>query len=291
MLGVATLFGIVFLFDLQEREAIPPTFSYKNAEYVIEGQRIMLENGVAETTTAPGSASKTVTRYFGNELEIDLNNDGRKDIVFLLTQQGGGSGTFYYAVAALNTELGYVGSDGYLLGDRVAPQNIEVSQNPRHVNVVVVNYADRAAGEPMTTQPSLGKSVYLKLDEITMQWAIVEPDFEGEEDSVAEVWSTLYGTVWLGPTCPVVMDPPDPQCADKPYATSLALTTSDGTRVIKTFSSDEEGRFNIEVPPGQYVIRSAADGNILPYCQSNGILDVPISNSIEVQVSCDTGIR
>ena len=32
----------------------------------------------------------------------------------------------------------------------------------------------------MTEQPSVGKSVYLKLDSATMQWGIVEPDFEGE---------------------------------------------------------------------------------------------------------------
>ena len=155
---------------------------YKNAEYIIEGQRIRLTNGEAQTEVAPGSASKVVTKYFGNELKTDLNSDGREDVVFLLTQNTGGSGTFYYVVAALNTARGYVGSDGYVLGDRIAPQTTEVSQNPRHKNVVVVNYADRNIGEPMTTQPSLGKSAYLKLDPVSMQWGIVEPDFEGESN-------------------------------------------------------------------------------------------------------------
>ena len=37
-----------------------------------------------------------------------------------------------------------------------------------------------APGEPMTAQPSVGKSVYLKLDPATMQFGIVEPNFEGE---------------------------------------------------------------------------------------------------------------
>lgn len=32
----------------------------------------------------------------------------------------------------------------------------------------------------MTAQPSVGKSAYLKLNPSTMQWGIVEPDFEGE---------------------------------------------------------------------------------------------------------------
>lgn len=153
---------------------------YKDAEYRIDSALVQLKDGVAEVEAAPGSASKVTTRYFGNEYRTDLNNDGREDVVFLLTQETGGSGVFYYVVAALNTERGYVGSDGYLLGDRIAPQSIEMSSNPRQKNVIVANYADRAPGEPMTAQPSVGKSAYLKLDVPSMQWGIVEPNFEGE---------------------------------------------------------------------------------------------------------------
>ena len=163
----------------QGQAAVPGT-EYRNAEYVIEGQRIKLADGLAEADTSPGSASRIVTRYFGNELKTDLNGDGREDVVFLLTQQRGGSGTFFYAVAALNTEAGYLGSDGYPLGDRIAPQTTVVSRNPRHKNVIVVNYGDRRPDEPMTAQPSVGKSVYLKLDAETVRWGIVVPDFEGE---------------------------------------------------------------------------------------------------------------
>lgn len=153
---------------------------YKNGTYMIDGQPVTLVNGTAETEAAPGSASKIVTKYFGNELKTDLDGDGREDVAFILTQNTGGSGTFYYAVAARNTKKGYVGSDGYLLGDRIAPQSTNVSINARHKYVVVFNYADRAAGEPMSAQPSVGKSTYLKLVPETMQWAIVEPNFEGE---------------------------------------------------------------------------------------------------------------
>lgn len=153
---------------------------YRDIAYLIDGKNVELNGGVAETDAAPGSALKIVTRYFGNELKTDLNADGKEDVVFLLTQEKGGSGTFFYVVAALSTENGYTGSDGYFLGDRIAPQSTNVSPNPKHKHVVVVNYADRAVGEPMTAQPSVGKSVYLKLNEETMQWGIVVPNFEGE---------------------------------------------------------------------------------------------------------------
>lgn len=150
---------------------------YKDATYTIEGQKVTLTNGTAETPAAPGSASVITTKYFGNELKADLNGDGRQDVAFILTQSTAGSGTFYYAVAALNTPQGYVGSDGYLLGDRIAPQSTNMSQDATQKYVVVFNYADRAPGEPMTSRPSVGKSAYLKLDPATMQWGVVlSPD-------------------------------------------------------------------------------------------------------------------
>lgn len=144
------------------------TSNYKGATFIIEGQPVKLDG--------------KSTRYFGNELVIDLDGNGRNDVVFIVTQNPGGSGTFFYAVASLRKGFGYKGSEGYLLGDRIAPQNINVSPNPRHRNVIVVNYADRASGEPMTTKPSVGKSVYLKIDPVSRQWGIVEPNFEGESN-------------------------------------------------------------------------------------------------------------
>jgi hypothetical protein len=155
-----------------EENTILPS-DYKDATYTIDGAQITLMNGVAETPAAPGSASMITTRYFGNELKTDLNGDGREDVAFVLTQSTGGSGTFYYAVAALNTPDGYIGSDGYLLGDRIAPQSTTLSSDADQKDVVVFNYADRALGEPMTAQPSVGKSAYLKLNPTTIQWGIV----------------------------------------------------------------------------------------------------------------------
>ncbi len=165
---------------IYEEKQATAAADHKDAEFFIEGKPIKLNDGVAETEAAPGSASKIITRYFGNELRTDLDGDGTEDVAFLLTQEGAGSGTFFYAVAAIATERGFVGSDGYLLGDRIAPQSTNLSTNPRHVRVVVFNYADRAAGEPMSEKPSVGKSAYLKLDGESRQWAIVERDFEGE---------------------------------------------------------------------------------------------------------------
>lgn len=168
----------------QNGEATYPS-DYKNAEYLINGQKVKLENGVSEVEAAPGSASKIITRYFGNEVKHDLNDDGREDVAFLLTQETGGSGTFFYVVAALNTPLGYIGSDAVLLGDRIAPQTTHMDEErtvngTMRQNVIVVNYAVRLPGEPFTARPSLGKSIWLKLDPGTMKLGEVAQNFEGE---------------------------------------------------------------------------------------------------------------
>lgn len=156
--------------------------SHKDATYIIEGRAVTLANGVSEMPIAPGSASKIMTRYFGNEVKHDFDGDGREDVAFLLTQETAGSGTFYYVVAALNTEKGYIGSHGLFLGDRVAPQATGMSQNPGQKNVIVVNYAERAKGESFAVPPSVGKSRWLLLDVKTMQFGEVARDFEGEAD-------------------------------------------------------------------------------------------------------------
>ena len=138
----------------------------------------MLVHGVSIVATTPGSATTITTRYFGNEVVHDLDGDGRPDTAFILTQTTGGSGIFYYAVAALNTPRGYVGSQGVLLGDRIAPQATTMGTG----TVVIFNYADRKPGESFTTPPSVGKSIWLKLDPNTMQFGEVAQNFEGESD-------------------------------------------------------------------------------------------------------------
>lgn len=136
----------------------------KNATYIVDGTPVTLVNGLSEVEAAPGSASKITTRYFGNEVIHDFNGDGRPDVAFLLTQDTGGSGTFYYVAIALNTTHGFVGSQALLLGDRIAPQSTVMSKG----NVVVINYADRKPGESFAVPPSEGKSMYVLLDPATM---------------------------------------------------------------------------------------------------------------------------
>src|SRR3989344_3892994 len=140
-------------------------YNYKNATYTIEGQSVTLVNGHAEVevAAAPAMYAKVVTDYFGNEATGDLNGDGTADTAFILYQDPGGSGTFYYVVVALKTAPGYQGTNAVLLGDRIAPQTTEIRDGE-----LIVNYADRAPDEPFAAQPSLGVSKYLKVQGTTL---------------------------------------------------------------------------------------------------------------------------
>ena len=144
----------------QQPETHAAAFDPKNATYEIGGEAVTLVNGVSEKEAAPGSASKITTRYFGNEARGDLNGDGREDISYLITQDGGGSGLFYYAVVALGTESGYKLTNAFLIGDRIAPQANRINSSAREL---YINYAERKPGEPMTAQPSQGATLYLKV--------------------------------------------------------------------------------------------------------------------------------
>lgn len=153
---IVVALGVLFYVVKKPESPTSATANYKNATYVIEGQPVTLTNGISKVPAAPGSASEVTTTYFGNEATGDLNGDGVPDVAFILTQNGGGSGTFYYVVAALKIAGGYQGTNAILLGDRIAPQTTEIRNGQ-----LTVNYADRKPSDSMTTQPSVGVSKYL----------------------------------------------------------------------------------------------------------------------------------
>lgn len=112
--------------------------------------------------------------------------------------------------------------------------------------------------------------------------------YQGDRgEALAE--GTIYGDVIIGPTCPVERMPPDPNCADKPFEGEFALTSADGSNVIKNFSSDANGKFSFEVARGEYLIRLAKP-NIMPSCFSD-VIKLEANSSVYVVVSCDSGIR
>ncbi len=164
LIAALTIVFVIGIFKFTGKEALAPTPTqtsgdHKNIAYQIEGQEILLKNGSAETAAASDSAGIITTEYFGNEAKGDFNNDGKQDVAFVLTQNGGGTGVFFYAVVAIKTATGYKGTNAVYLGDRIAPQTTEFRNGE-----IIVNYADRKPNEPFSADPSVGVSKYLKVN-------------------------------------------------------------------------------------------------------------------------------
>lgn len=100
--------------------------------------------------------------------------------------------------------------------------------------------------------------------------------------------SGINGYIHMGPTCPVERIPPDPNCADKPYA-NATITAANTAGKKYNAKTDASGNFKMTVPPGSYSV-AVAPVNILPRCEKIETVVSP-DKFTRVDISCDTGIR
>jgi hypothetical protein len=99
----------------------------------------------------------------------------------------------------------------------------------------------------------------------------------------------VEGIVLLGPICPVERIPPDPNCAPKPYQTSITISkNSEPSKIILTIQSNASGTFNTSLPIGKYVFYPTG-GSVYPRCDEK-LVDVIVGIN-NITINCDTGIR
>jgi len=79
--------------------------------------------------------------------------------------------------------------------------------------------------------------------------------------------SGIRGKVLLGPTCPVVTFPPNPNCDHKPYQVGIVVKSdsqkrdlSDAGKEVARFRSSSKGEFRACLPPGTYILESESSG-------------------------------
>jgi hypothetical protein len=129
-----------------------------NHRYLIENEAVTLRDG-SSRKIIEGSAANIITEVAKEPLYIDLNDDGIKDAVLILMQQTGGSGTFYYLAVALgSSSTGAPVIESYFLGDRIKVETVSFADN-----LIVVNYLDRAKGQPMAVKPEVRMNKQFKL--------------------------------------------------------------------------------------------------------------------------------
>jgi hypothetical protein len=98
----------------------------------------------------------------------------------------------------------------------------------------------------------------------------------------------IRGMVLLGPTCPVEEAGGSP-CLT-PLAAELVVRSKDGSTEVARVASGADGRFELALPPGEYVIWPEPGENGFPVAQP---LDVTVTAGMftELEINYDSGIR
>lgn len=134
-------------------------FDPKNSYFLLGNEPVQLVNGVA-VTPIDNSAAQISTHYAGQLVTGDLNGDGQPDQAFWIRQTTGGSGAFYYVVAALRNESGYQTTNAHFVGERIEPQHLLIPANSRQLQVY---FATHKANEAMSERPTAEKVLLLKV--------------------------------------------------------------------------------------------------------------------------------
>jgi hypothetical protein len=111
-----------------------------------------------------------------------------------------------------------------------------------------------------------------------------------DADAAAPVRATLAGEVLIGPTCPVVRLDRLAECQDQPDVATLSIQTSNGSQEVTQVTTDDQGRFSIELDAGTYlIVPLRPPGSILPRGIPQIVTLAPGFSSVEVHY--DSGIR
>ncbi len=116
------------------------------------------------------------------------------------------------------------------------------------------------------------------------------PPPSGTTASKPTATSGIRGLVSIGPTCPVQRIPPDPRCADRPFAANFRVRNS-ANAVVREFASLDDGTFSVPLPAGTYAIEQMP-GALYPRISSQvtGIV-VREGKFTAITIRFDSGIR
>lgn len=98
----------------------------------------------------------------------------------------------------------------------------------------------------------------------------------------------VSGTILLGPICPVMRDPPDEECADRPVFGTFVVKDISGVNEIVRFGTQRDGTFTTALPAGEYSIESETSLGL--GIQAHRI-EVRADETSEYTITFDTGIR
>lgn len=113
--------------------------------------------------------------------------------------------------------------------------------------------------------------------------------FTDQNQTTNQIITGISGKSVLGPTCPVQRIPPDPNCEDKPYPTTISIQQNGAE--VKRVTTDSSGNFSVELNPGTYTLIGITNPNSrYPIAKPSTVTVLP-GKVTQTTVSFDSGMR
>jgi hypothetical protein len=113
----------------------------------------------------------------------------------------------------------------------------------------------------------------------------------GEDGDPPPAANGIRGVVVAGPTCPVVTDPPDPACADRPVEGAVIVVVNGSGAEVARATSAADGTFAIGLAPGAYRVVPQDVEGLMGTADSQDVAVVAGEPMAELTIAYDTGIR
>jgi hypothetical protein len=108
------------------------------------------------------------------------------------------------------------------------------------------------------------------------------------KDPAEALTSGVKGQALIGPMCPIMQE--GVECPDQPYQITLSVIDLDGQKVAR-FDTDAEGKFQINLPPGDYILHpDLPAGRPIPSAADVAFTVLP-NEFTNIIVTFDSGIR
>lgn len=182
---------------------------------------------------------------------------------------------------------------------------------------LVLGQQDRFTGIEKVDPDLIGQAAWYQVTEASAGWEVVvrigwgdcpagcisehrwtySVSADGSVTLLSEVGDELpgptgvRGSVVAGPNCPVLTDPPDPDCADRPVAGAVLVITDLDDVEIARVTSDADGEFSVDLPSGIYVLVPQAVDGLMGTAAPIEFGVEASGPATELLVTYDTGIR
>ena len=109
------------------------------------------------------------------------------------------------------------------------------------------------------------------------------------QEDAPPLTSGIEGQALIGPACPVVRE--GSPCPDQPFQATIVFRNAERSEKVRTFTTDEDGRFRVALAPGEYYIEPQPPKPGAPPTGMPQTVTVPPDRFVQITVEYDSGIR